>query len=55
VIGVFLSIPVMAALRIVWRAWRTYRTPMAGFAVPQPTEESSTVPMTVEARPMRNR
>ena len=53
VIGVFLSIPAMAALRIVWRAWRTYRNPRPGFTVPQPTEESSTVPMTLGARPAR--
>lgn len=53
VLGVFLSIPVMATLRIVWRAWRTYRSPRPGFTAPQPTPESSTVPMTLGARPVR--
>jgi predicted PurR-regulated permease PerM len=26
VLGVFLSIPIMATLRIVWRRWQTYNT-----------------------------
>ena len=41
VIGVFLSIPIMASLRIVWRRWRIYAEkrkfgPLEGFAADLP-------------------
>lgn len=55
VIGVFLSIPVMAAARIVWRAWRAYRAPMAGFAMPDPAQASSTVALTRGPQPVPRR
>lgn len=42
VIGVYLSIPIMASLRIVWRRWRIYAEkkkfgPLEGFAAVAPT------------------
>lgn len=56
VIGVFLSIPIMAAARIVWRAWRTYRTPTPGFvAAPAHEAGSSTAPMTLKPQQVPTR
>jgi predicted PurR-regulated permease PerM len=51
VIGVFLSIPVLAAGRILWRAWRTSRSimPTSTPASPSPILASTTAPKTPQS------
>src|SRR5260370_8231288 len=49
ILGVYLSIPVMASLRIVWRRWRIYAEkrkfgPLNEYSFPQELGQSRTYP-----------